>query len=434
MNQFTFDSRLKTFLIGFMVLGLVCLGLTFAVDDDLHTRFWTNYLHNTVFFTGIALMSLFTIAAFTTAWGGWFVLVKRVWEAFSLFLVPGLVLMLLVIVGIWGHFHHLYHWADAEAVAADPVLQGKSSFLNPGWYTFGTLIIVGLWIFFAFKLRQLSVDEDASGTPDFEHHKKIRIWSAAFLPLAGFSSAAVIWQWVMSIDAHWYSTLFAWYTGASWFVSAMALTILTVIYMKSRGYLEHVTIEHLHDIGKYMFAFSIFWAYLWFSQFMLIWYANVGKETVYFLERRENYPVLFYGNLILNFVTPFFILMRNDTKRKYGTLVFTSIVVLFGHWWDFFQMIKPGARATALEALAHHAGEHGHDAVAHGEMLSTQLPFAMGFTIPGLLELGTGLGFLALFMYVAFDRMSKASLVPKKDPYLAESLQHHVEIHEEGAH
>ncbi|MCB0596092.1 MAG: hypothetical protein H6557_20325 [Lewinellaceae bacterium] len=437
MNQFTFDSSLKTILIGFMVLGLVCLGLTFAVDDELHTRFWTNYLHNTVFFTGIAFMSLFILTAFTTAWAGWHTVVKRVWEAFSLFMVPGLALLLVVIAGVVGHFHHLYHWTDAEAVAGDSVLAGKASFLNAGWYSLGSIIIVGIWIFFAWKVRQLSLDEDANGTTEYKQHHRLRIWSAAFLPIAGFSSAAVIWLWIMSIDAHWYSTLYAWYTGASWFVSAMALTILLVIYLKGKGYFEHVTIEHLHDIGKYMFAFSIFWTYLWFSQYMLIWYGNVGEETVYFFHRQQNYPVLFYGNLVLNFVAPFLILMRNDTKRKYGTLVFTSIVVLFGHWLDFFQMIKPGARLTALEAMAHHAGEHGHevaDAAGHAEMVGGSLPFAMGFTIPGFLEIGTGLGFLALFAYVAFDRLTKAALLPKNDPYLAESLHHHVEIHEEGAH
>ncbi|MCB0563012.1 MAG: hypothetical protein KDD01_01400 [Phaeodactylibacter sp.] len=431
MNQFTFDSRLKTILIGFMVLGLACLGLTFLVDDELHTRFWTNYLHNTVFFTGIAFMSLFILTAFTTAMAGWHTVVKRIWEAYSMFMVPGLILMLVVIAGVAGHFNHLYHWADAEAVANDPVLKGKSSFLNTGWYSLGTLVIVGIWIFFAWKVRQLSLDEDKNGTTEYKHHQKLRVWSAAFLPIAGFSSAAVIWQWVMSIDAHWYSTLFAWYTGASWFVAAMALTILMTIYLKGKGYLEYVNIEHLHDIGKYMFAFSIFWAYLWFSQYMLIWYANVGEETVYFFHRQQNYPVLFYGNLLLNFVAPFFILMRNDTKRKYGTLIFTSIIVFFGHWLDFFQMIKPGARMTAMEALAHHGGENGHEVAEHAE----QLGFAMGFTIPGLLELGTMLGFLALFAYVVFNRLTKASLLPKNDPYLAESLHHHVEIHgEEGAH
>lgn len=433
MNQFTFDSKLKTGLIGFMILGLVCMAITFFVDDPLHTRFWSNYLHNTVFFTGIAFVSLFVLTAFTTAYAGWYTVLKRIWEAYSLFLIPGLALMLLVIIGLWGNFHHLYHWADAEAVLSDHILQAKSRFLNKGWYTFGTLIIVGIWIFFAWKIRQLSVLEDEQGTADFQIHRKIRIWSAAFLPIAAFSSAAIIWQWVMSIDAHWYSTLFAWYNTASFFVAAMSLTVLMIVYLKSRGYYEDVTSDHLHDIGKYIFGFSVFWAYLWFSQYMLIWYGNIGEETIYFRERLDNYRTLFYANLLINFALPFLVLMRNDTKRKYGTLVFTSVALLFGHWLDFFVMIKPGVYLTAQETLA-----HGHDAeviehasdVGHGpveEAAHHAAEFAMGFTIPGLLEIGTFLGFLALFIYVVFDRMTKASLVPNHDPYIEESLHHHVE-------
>lgn len=433
MDQFTFNSRLKTGLIGFMILGLVCLGITFFTDDALHSRFWSNYLHNTVFFTGIAFVSLFVIAAFTTAYAGWYTVMKRIWEAYSLFLLPGLVLMLLVIAGVWGDFHHLYHWADEEAVLTDHLLEAKSRFLNKNWYTFGTIIIVGAWFFFAWKLRQLSLREDEQGTADFAFHRKIRIWSAAFLPVAAFSSAAIVWQWVMSIDAHWYSTLFAWYATASWFVAAIALTILTIIFLKSRGYYDGISHDHLHDLGKYMFAFSIFWTYLWFSQYMLIWYGNVGEETIYYRERLDNYRVLFYGNLVLNFVLPFFVLMRNDTKRKYGTLVFTSIAVFFGHWWDFFQMIKPGVYLTTVETLAHshdagvvdHASDAGHGPVEDAAHAASH--FVAGFTLPGLLEIGTLLGFLALFMYVVFDRMEKAALQPKHDPYLEESLHHHVE-------
>lgn len=419
MNQFTFDGKIKTTLLGLMALGFICLVITFAADDALHTRFWTNYLHNTVFFTGIGFISLFILAAFTTAWAGWYTVIKRIFEAYSLFLIPGLALLLVVIIGLWGGFHHLYHWADSAAVAEDVVLKGKSSFLNNGWYTFGTLIFVGAWIGFALKLRSLSLDEDKTGGTDFHHHKKMRIWAAAFLPIGGFTSAAMVWQWVMSVDAHWYSTLFAWYSTVSWFVSAIALTILMVIFLKSMGYLQNVTVEHLHDLGKYMFAFTVFWTYLWFSQYMLIWYANVGEETVYFHERIHQYPVLFYGNLIINFVLPFLILLRNDTKRKYGTLIFTSVLLLFGHWWDFFQMIKPGTYKTAQEALAHHGGAHE----AAGHAVST---FAMGFTIPGLLEIGTFVGFLAGFLYFAFSRLASANLQPQNDPYIGESLHHHV--------
>lgn len=442
MDQFTITGNQRNVLFGFMGLGLLCMIITFFGDDMFHTRFWTNYLHNSVFFTGIALMSLFILSAFTTALAGWHTLIKRIWEAYSMFLIPGLILMAVVVIATVGHMHHLYHWTDASEVANDPILNGKSGFLNLTWFSAGTIIIMGIWIFFGWKMRQLSLDEDKNGDASFEHHRKIRIYSAAFLPIAGFSSAAVIWLWIMSIDAHWYSTLFAWYTGASWFVAAMASTIILIAYLKGKGYLQNVTQEHLHDLGKYLFAFSIFWTYLWFSQYMLIWYGNVGEETVYFQERQENYPVLFYGNLLLNFIAPFFVLMRNDTKRKYGTMVFASVVVFFGHWWDFFQMIKPGARLTAMHAMEHHGGEGAHHGAEHAatelpghtEAAMHAMPFEMGFTIPGLLELGTMLGFLALFIYVILNQLSKSPLTPKNDPYLEESMHHHVELHGEEAH
>jgi hypothetical protein len=412
MNQFTFEGKQKRVLIGMMILGIICLALSFF-DNAVphHSRFWTNYLHNTVFFTGIAFTSMFIMAASITAYAGWFTVFKRIWEAYGQFLIVGLLLMLVIVAGIWGDLHHIYHWADDTAVASDALLQGKASFLNKYWYTFGTIIIVGIWFFFTQRMRSLSLQEDTSGTADFAIHNKIKVYAAIFLPIAAFSSAALIWLWTMSIDPHWYSTMYAWYTTSSWFVSALALTILTIIYLKSKGYLPDVSDEHLHDLGKYMFAFSIFWAYLWFSQYMLIWYANIGEETIYFKLRRDEYPVLFYGNLVMNFYLPFLILMRNDTKRKYGVLTFTSILLLFGHWWDFFCMIKPGV----YKEVMHAAGEH----VEH-------VGYVPGFSIPGLIELGVFIGFLGFFMYLAFNQLTKASLKAERDPYYAESVHHHV--------
>ncbi|RMG87717.1 MAG: hypothetical protein D6714_01830 [Bacteroidetes bacterium] len=427
-QQYTFDSKLRMTLLAGMGLGLLCLIASWFADPaqiaegNTHMRFWTNLLHNTTYFTGIAFIAVFTLAAFTTAYAGWYVVFKRVWEAYSYFLIPGIILLLIIGLGNIMHFHHLYHWADPAEVAKDEVLQGKSSFLNNGWYTGGTLIIVGAWIFYAMKLRSLSIQEDSFETRDYAIHQKTRVWAASFLPIAAFSSAAMIWLWVMSVDAHWYSTMFAWYSTASWFVGAMALTILTLIYLKSKGYYEEVTVEHLHDLGKYMFAFSVFWTYLWFDQYMLIWYANVGEETIYFKTRVDHFPVLFYANLVINFVLPFLILMRNSTKRKIGTLVFTSVLLLFGHWMDFFLMIKPGTLETA-QHVAHSAGGHGEHAEHAGHAASD---FFAGFTLPGLLELGIGLGFLCFFLYIAFTQLTKANLVPVNDPYLDESLHHEV--------
>ena len=327
------------------------------------------------------------------------------------------------------HWHHLYHWSNAADVETDSVLKGKSSFLNNNWYMFGTLIFGGVWAFFAHKLRSLSLDEDNDGDKNFGKHKTMRKYAAVLLPIIGFTSAALIWLWVMSVDAHWYSTLFAWYATASAFVAMIAFTILLIIFLKSNGYFSLVNENHIHDLGKYLFAISIFWTYLWFSQFMLIWYANIGEETIYFRERYDNYPALFFGNLIINFLVPFFILMRNDTKRKFGSASFVAIIMVLGHWLDYFLMIKPGALITRNHALGHgheaDAGATGHGE-AGGHAVEHVSNFVAGFTMPGLLEIGTFIGFLGLFLYVALTILSKSSLVPKNDPYLDESVHHHV--------
>jgi hypothetical protein len=530
-TQFEFASSTKRVLIGGMVLGLICLVLTFIGDDQFHTRFWTNYLHNSVYFTGISFMSLAFMCACITAFGGWITVFKRVWEAMSQFIWVGIVLFSVLVIGVWAHLHHLYHWnVPGVATLGDPnydkILAGKAGFLNPVWYTIGTVGFLALWYFWAVKIRKNSVEQDTNETPSLDYYKAQRKWAASFLPIIGFLVCVFIWQSVMSIDSHWYSTMFAWYSMISMLLGAISLTVMLIIYLKSKGYMEYVSRDHLHDIGKFLFGISVFWTYLWFDQFMLIWYSNNGEETIYFNERMTHYPVLFWGNLVLNFLTPFFILMRNSTKRKFGTMFFVAAVVFFGHWWDFFYMIKPGARLGAEHALhapahgatsheaapmpghgdthaaaghteakhedaaahaAHTDGKHaeaahsdakhdaGHTAEAHKDTAHAHdshgteavhtatddhatsaaaavaptagahddhaaaghgdghgdhaeghdvRPFKMGFTIPGLEEIGIMLGFLSLFLFFFFSQLERASLIPWRDPYLEESLHH----------
>lgn len=482
MENFVFSSRAKTVTGGMAVFGLLLLIVSYFTEpsDEYHMRFWTNLLHNATFFTGIGLIACFAYAAFTTAYAGWFVQFKRLWESFGMFILPGIFLFGIIIASVWLHSGHLYHWNDAAEVAKDPILNHKSAFLNPLWFTGATIVILGVYYFLISSIRKISIDEDTNGTSDYSHHRRIKKWAAPMLAVIGFTSPFLIWQWIMSIDAHWYSTMFAWYASASLFVAMTALTIMLLIYLKSRGYFPGITAEHFHDLGKYLFAISIFWTYVWFSQYMLIWYGNVGEETIYFRERLDSYPVLFWGNLLLNFIMPFFILMRNDTKRKYGTLFFASAIVFFGHWFDFFNMIKPGARINlehamhaahgeadhgehaTMDGAAHddhaddHAADHshgdeahadedhgaaahddhaagghgeehgaGHDEAGHDEAGHAAKPFKAGYTIPGLLEIGIFLGFLGGFLFFVLNSLSKAPLEPKKDPYFEESLHHH---------
>ncbi|MCB0530910.1 MAG: hypothetical protein KDD14_01855 [Saprospiraceae bacterium] len=469
-THFVFDGKLKRNLFIGMGLGVLCLVWSAVGDDEYHTRFWSNYLHNAVFFTGIAFTAMFFLAAQITAFAGWIVAIKRVWEAMSQFMLIGLVLLLVIVAGVWGHFHHLYHWntpgiTDPGSPVYDEIIAGKSGFLSPVFFTIGTLGFLGIWYFWAYKMRQNSLAQDQNETASFDYYKKERKWAASFLPLGGFLSTVFLWELIMSVDPHWYSTMFAWYSTISLLLAGLALMVMMILYLQSKGYLEYVTREHLHDLGKYIFGISVFWMYLWFDQFMLIWYANVGEETIYFKERMENYPVLFWGNMLMNFVVPFIILMRNDTKRKIGTMFFVCLFVFFGHWWDFFYMIKPGARIAAHEAkelaegkmtshqeaapinntdntaavesghaessVAAEHGDAGHGE-AHGENHESLTSFKAGFTIPGLQEIGVFIGFLSLFLFFFFRQLERAPLLPLKDPFLEESLHHSTGAHPEG--
>jgi hypothetical protein len=427
MSTIQLPSRDKTILSIMGGIGLISLITIILNDDHSHTRLWSNLLHNSVFFTLISLMAVFFICVSITAYAGWNVVFRRIWDGMSQFLHIGLVLMAVIAVGIYAGWHHLYHWADSATAETDEIIKGKSGFLNKNFYTIGGLGILATWLFFARKMRGLSLHEDDHGDERWSHYKSMKFYAAIFLPIAGFSSAAVIWLWVMSVDPHWYSTMFAWYTGASCFVSMIALTILLLIYLKSKGYYKNVTDEHFHDLGKFLFAFSVFWTYLWFSQYMLIWYGNIGEETVYFKTRVNEYPVLFYGNLVMNFVLPFLILIRNDTKRKYGTLIIVALIVFFGHWIDLFQMIIPGVHHTAHELASHVPDAVTHAADAHAAGHDTHGGgIKMGVNLPGLPEIGLMIGFVALFFATTLHFLSKGALTPKRDPFLQESLHHHV--------
>ncbi|MDH5400759.1 MAG: quinol:cytochrome C oxidoreductase, partial [Cyclobacteriaceae bacterium] len=203
-------------------------------------------------------------------------------------------------------------------------------------------------------------------------------------------------DWVMSIDPHWFSTMFGWYVFASWWVTGLAFITLSTAILKKNGYLKMINANHLHDLGKFVFAFSIFWTYIWFSQFLLIYYVNIPEETVYFIQRLTTSPYswIFFVNLIFNFLLPFLLFMTRDSKRQISLLMLVCPIVLVGHWFDFYLMINPGVMK-----------EQG----------------GVGF-----MEIGMTLLFGAAFIYVMLSNLSKVPLVAKNHPFMEESLHHHI--------
>ena len=387
--------------IGILALVLGVAFLAFSSDEHSRVRFWAVLLQNSTYFLLVVNASMFFICATTLAWAAWPVALRRIPEAISTLVPIFGILAFIVLMGIvFGTHdgHHIYHWIDKEAVANDPVLDGKKGFLNPAFFTIWTILTLVAWWYFGKRMRQLGDKADAQPM-GLEEAKRFTwnntVRSAIFLVAFGLTVASTVpWLWLMSIDAHWYSTMYSWYTFASTFVSGMSLIAIFVVFLKNQGYLNYVTEEHIHDVGKFMFAFSIFWAYLWFSQYMLIWYSNQPEETKYFQPRLlGNYRGIFFLNLILNFVAPFIILMKRGTKRNYTILTFAAVIIVFGHWLDFYQMVMPGT-----------LGEHA------------QLSWY---------EFGIAIGYVGLIIWLTGRALEKRPLVSKFHPFLKESIIHH---------
>ena len=386
-------------LIAVGIVSVLLLYVTHGASNDEHerARFWSSLLQNSVFFLLVVNAAMFFLCATILAWAGFTTSFRRVAEAIaSCVTVIGVICGAILLAIVFGNDHVIYHWADEKHL--DEILKQKSPFLNKTFFTVWTVLTIALWSLLGKKMRNLSLSTDERKM-SVEEGKKFQwtntVWAASYLFVFALTVMSTIpWLWLMSIDAHWYSTMYSWYTFASTFVSGVALIALFVIYLKNKGYLEYTNEEHLHDLGKFMFAFSVFWCYLWFSQYMLIWYSNQPEETKYFEPRVEGpYRGIFFLNIIINFIAPLLLLMKRGAKRNYTTVTILAVVIIFGHWLDFFQMVHP---ATSRD---------------HVPMM--------------LYDLGVGLGFVGLIMLIVGRTLSKHPLVPKNHPFFKESVIHH---------
>lgn len=399
--EFKVSSKANVLSLSLMGIGAVSIIIGLMVhggDANFMTRLMGGALSNSYFFFCIGLGALFFLALQYATETGWYAAVKRMIEAIAGFLPYGIGLMVLVLAVISiMQGAGVYTWMNPETTQDgshhyDELIAGKSFYLNQGFFWGRTIVYLAIYYIFWTGFRKRSLEEDRVGGTEihFKNYKK----GALFLVFFAVFSSTSSWDWIMSVDVHWFSTLFGWYTFAGMWVSTMVVLVMLVLYLKKQGYLPKVNESHIHDIGKWTFATSFLWSYLWFSQFMLIWYANIPEEVTYYVARIENFKFLYFFMFIINFAFPMLILMSRDAKRHAGILTFVGFVILAGHWLDAYQMVAVGSQGVNA--------------------------------YPGFIEIGMAILLAGFFIKVVMNNLTKAPLTPVHHPFLDESMHHDI--------
>ncbi len=439
MNTYTFESGTKskiliTFVIGVLIL-LLGIGLNMGKGDktsnhnvthqaeakdpghDAHgghnadaqghdsheqpitlkAKLLANFYSLFIFAFYIALAALFFISAATITWGGWHIQIQKI----PLAMTRNIFVFLFILFLCFFFFKHdLFEWTheylyDKNAETYDPILAFKRDYLNmPRFWSFFVIQVLAAGGMSFLWWRNMDKQDT---NPSLKLFSQSRVYSAVTIVLIAFViSTFATWDWTMSVQPHWYSTMWPWYTMASGAATMFSIVILIILHLKSKGLLTKVNENHMHDIGILMFAVSIFWTYLYFDQYMLIWYGNIPEETIFFLKRRtwDTYGFIFHLTVVVNFLLPLLILMTRKAKRTPKVLTITAIILILGHWMDFYLMVGPPLVPSG------------------------------GF---GLISLGALLIVGSLFTFVTLFSLSKVKdLESSTHPYVKESYNHHI--------
>lgn len=387
-KDFEFGGGLKKTSMVLIAVGVLAILGSFSLNKTVG---WVDFLVNNIYFVTLGVSGVFFLGITGVLQASWLTPYKRIPEAMTKFLPIGFVLMLLTYFGL----HTIYEWTHHDVVMNDPILREKTAWLNTAGFMSRMVIIFIGWIIAAKRLTGLSKKQDSG--EDVSH--KIVGSSAVSIIIFALAISVAAFDWVMSVEPHWFSTIFGVYIFAGTFVSGISFTTLAVIKLREWGYLEGVVnVNHFHDLGKWMFGFSTFWAYIWVSQYLLIWYANIPEETEYFVLRHHHWNTIFFVNVIINWAVPFFGLMPREAKRNTKRLKFIASLLLLGHFIDLYLMVAP-------KVFEH----HGIESIS-------------GYGVLQLLQL---LGYFGLFIFIVGTALSKSKLVPSGDPQLEEGIHLH---------
>ena len=384
-TKITFTKGLQYTTFAMMGVGLAVIAYSFAVDP---TRAWANLLLNNYLFLSISIGASFFIAIQYISQSGWAVMFKRVPEALMAFMPYAAVIMLLLFFGM----HSLYHWTHEDALATDPLIQHKSPFLNIPFFFIRMIVFFIAWIVMTRLIRKASLNEDRLGGRIF--FEKSELYSKIYIFILAITFSFATFDWIMSIDVHWFSTIFALKNFVAAFLHGSATIVLIVIILHQKGHYKELNKSHLLDFSRYIFMLCIIWGYFAFSQFMLIWYGNIPEETEYFAFRWDHgFKIIFYVNFFINWFVPFVLFLPQVLNKNIKVVKGVAILLIGGQYLDLYEQIIPG--------------------ILHKPIF-------------GIHEIGFFIGFAGLFVYIFARALSSVPLIPKNHPYLDESLQHHL--------
>jgi len=406
IEKFNFSSRAKTIFIAIGAIGLALIIIGTISEKGEHVRFWANFLLCNFYFLSFSVIAVAWMSIQYLAKASWAVALKRIPEAISGYMIVGIVATIVMFIASFVTMdgqkmgeYSIYSWLhiDNPDILHDRILTGKRALLNFWTFNIITFVLLGVWYYARQKYRNASLREDREGGLEF--YNKQSKYSAAFLPFFGLSICLFIFLWLMSTEPKWFSTMFAVNIFVGGLVSTICTMLVITFILKKNNYMGYVNNNHFHDMGKFMFGFSIFWMYTWVSQFLLIWYANMNDEIVYYLARMHGkWAILFWANIIINFILPFLGLMMREAKRQYNYIIVVACLMLVGRYIDWYLAIMPGT-----------AGAEGVNQA--------------GF---GFYEIGFFMFFAAMFAYTVAYKLSKANLVASNHPFLEESFHHEI--------
>jgi hypothetical protein len=382
---YTPKKNLNLIVIVLIIVGIAAVITGFLTDSQ---RTWANILLNNYYFITLSIGALLFYSVQFITNSGWSAVFQRVPQALGAFLIPGAVLMLLLYFGL----PKIYEWAHPGIIETDKLIAHKSPFLNVPFFMVRIVIYFVLFLSIGFLLRKYAHLEDQTG--DIKYYEKSRYFAQVFIFIAAIFFAFASKDWIMTIDSHWYSTMFGFRNMIVSMYYGVAAIVLVILFLRSQGYLTDINDAHFHDLARYLFRFSIVWGYLWFMQFLILWYANIPELTVYYYPRfLGEWKVFFYAELFMNFVIPFVVMMSDDLGKKPRVLLLISVLLMIGLWVNLYLQIMPGS---------------------------------YGIIKFGFVEAGMWLGYAGLFCGIVSIALSRALLIPKNHPYLEESLHHHV--------